>query len=116
ILADNLNRWGNANTIVTKNDPVSFQRLPGYADLMLVDAPCSGSGMFRKDPDTVDDWSEGAVKLCSERQQRILANSLAALKTGGTLIYSTCSYSDEENEDIADWLVETQGMVPLPIS
>lgn len=116
VLADNLVRWGNANTVVTKNDPVSFQRLPGYADLMLVDAPCSGSGMFRKDPGTIDDWSLGAVKLCSERQQRILASSLAALKTGGILLYSTCSYSEEENEGIADWLVETQGMQPLAIS
>lgn len=115
VLADNLNRWGHANTVVTKNDPVSFQRLPGYADLMLVDAPCSGSGMFRKESDAIDDWSEGAVKLCCERQQRILANSLTALKPGGILLYSTCSYSEEENEDIADWLVETQGMTPLAI-
>lgn len=115
VLADNLIRWGNTNTVVSKNDPVSFQRLPGYADLMVVDAPCSGSGMFRKDPDTIDDWSLGAVKLCSERQQRILASSLAALKTGGILLYSTCSYSEEENEDIADWLVETQGMQPVTL-
>lgn len=115
VLADNLVRWGTANTVVTKNDPVSFQRLPGYADLMLVDAPCSGSGMFRKDPGTIDDWSLGAVKLCGERQQRILASSLTALKTGGVLLYSTCSYSEEENERIADWLVETQGMQPLAL-
>lgn len=115
ILADNLVRWGSANTVVTKNDPVSFQRLPGYADLMVVDAPCSGSGMFRKDPHTIGDWSPGAVKLCSERQQRILASSLTALKTGGILLYSTCSYSEEENEDIADWLIETQGMQPVTV-
>lgn len=115
VLADNLNRWGHANTVVTKNDPVSFQRLPGFADLMVVDAPCSGSGMFRKDPDSINNWSEGTVKLCAERQQRILANSLSALKKGGILLYSTCSYSEEENEDIADWLVEEQGMVPLGV-
>lgn len=107
ILQDNLTKWGNANTVVTNNDPSAFDRLPGYFDIMVVDAPCSGSGMFRKDSDAIDEWSEANVKLCSERQQRILAESIAALKTGGYLLYSTCSYSEEENEDIADWLIET---------
>lgn len=107
ILQDNLTKWGNANTVVTNNDPSAFDRLPGYFDIMVVDAPCSGSGMFRKDSDAIDEWSEANVKLCSERQQRILAESIAALKTGGYLFYSTCSYSEEENEDIADWLIET---------
>src|SRR5690606_10699869 len=115
VLSDNLVRWGHANTVVTHNDPSAFGRLPGYVDLMLVDAPCSGSGMFRKDHAAIDEWSEGAVQLCSERQRRILADSLPALKEGGTLLYSTCSYSVEENEEIADWLCETQGMEPVDI-
>ena len=106
ILQDNLTKWGNVNTVVTNNDPSAFDRLPGYFDIMVVDAPCSGSGMFRKDADAIDEWSEANVKLCSERQQRILAESIASLKTGGYLLYSTCSYSEEENEDIADWLIE----------
>ncbi len=115
ILEENLVRWGGTNTVVTNNDPSAFSRLPGYVDLMLVDAPCSGSGLFRKDRGAIDEWSEAAVQLCSERQQRILADSLPALKTGGILLYSTCSFSAEENEQIADWLCDTQGMVPLDI-
>jgi len=115
VLADNLVRWGHSNTVVTNNDPSAFSRLPGYVDLMLVDAPCSGSGMFRKDPAVLNEWSESMVQLCSERQRRILADSLPALKEGGILLYSTCSYSVEENEEIADWLCETQGMEPVAI-
>ena len=114
-LADNLVRWGKPNTIVSNNDPSAFGHLPGYLDLMLADAPCSGSGMFHKDHEAINAWSEAAVQLCRERQQRILATSLPALKEGGILLYSTCSYSAEENEQIADWLCDTQGLEPLPI-
>ncbi|MFD2598354.1 RNA methyltransferase [Sphingobacterium corticis] len=106
ILAENMMKWGGANVVVTNNDPVSFGRLPGFFDLMVVDAPCSGSGMFRKDHDAIDEWSEANVKLCAERQKRILADSIEALKTDGYLFYSTCSYSREENEEIVDWLSE----------
>lgn len=116
ILQDNLTKWGNANTVVTNNDPSAFDRLPGYFDIMVVDAPCSGSGMFRKDADAIDEWSEANVKLCSERQQRILAESMASLKTGGYLFYSTCSYSEEENEDIADWLIENGDFESIEIA
>ncbi len=117
ILQDNMNRWGMHNVVVTNNDPSSFARLPGYFDLMVVDAPCSGSGMFRKDPDAIDEWSLANVKLCSDRQKRILAQSLSTLVTGGYLIYSTCSYSKEENEDILDWIVNEYGFssVELPL-
>ena len=106
ILSDNLTRWGTANTIVTNNDPKDFGRLKGFFDIILVDAPCSGSGMFRKDPAAVDEWSEANVNLCHQRQERILADVYPALKDGGYLIYSTCSYSHQENEDILDWLCE----------
>lgn len=118
ILEENLTRWGYPNTIIAHSDPSAFGRLPGFMDLMVVDAPCSGSGLFRKDAHALDEWSEAAVRLCSERQQRILANSLDCLKSGGILIYSTCSYSVEENEQIADWLVENYGLesVSVPIS
>jgi 16S rRNA C967 or C1407 C5-methylase (RsmB/RsmF family)/NOL1/NOP2/fmu family ribosome biogenesis protein len=105
ILTTNLVRWGNSNTVVSNNDPSAFGRLPGYFDVMVVDAPCSGSGMFHKDHSAIDEWSLANVKLCSERQQRILSQSLAALRTGGYLLYSTCSYSIEENEEILDWLI-----------
>ncbi|MFT3683081.1 MAG: RNA methyltransferase [Ferruginibacter sp.] len=106
ILSENITKWGAANVIVTNNDAKDFQRLPGYFDVMVVDAPCSGSGLFRKDPDAVTEWSLQNVELCSQRQQRILADVLPALKEDGILIYSTCSYSAAEDEAIADWLIE----------
>jgi NOL1/NOP2/fmu family ribosome biogenesis protein len=71
---------------------------------MLIDAPCTGSGLWRKDEDAIDEWSTEHVKLCSERQKRILADALPSLKAGGILLYATCSYSAEENEMIADWI------------
>jgi len=104
ILAENLTKWGAANTIVTNNDPKDFQRLENYFDLIVVDAPCSGSGLFRKDPEAIEEWSEQNVALCGQRQQRILADVLPALKEDGVLIYSTCSYSQTEDEDIMDWM------------
>ncbi|MCC8410297.1 RNA methyltransferase [Mucilaginibacter sp. UR6-1] len=104
VLTDNLARWGTANSIVTNNDPRDFSRLKGFFDIILVDAPCSGSGMFRKDNAAMGEWSEANVDLCHQRQQRILADVYPALKEDGYLIYSTCSYSHQENEDVLDWL------------
>lgn len=110
ILAENLTRWGSSSTIVTQNDPEDFQRIPHFFDLIVADAPCSGSGMFHKDPDAIAEWSPEHVQLCRQRQQRILADVLPALKPGGWLIYSTCSYSLEENEWMVNWLCTEQGM------
>ncbi len=104
VLAENMTKWGSANVIVSNNDPRDFQRLDNYFDAIVVDAPCSGSGLFRKDPSAIEEWSENNVQLCSQRQQRILANIIPALKEGGVLIYSTCSYSKEEDETICDWM------------
>ena len=115
VLADNLSRWGTANVIVTNNDPKDFTRLKGFFDIILVDAPCSGSGMFRKDPAAMDEWSENNVVLCHQRQERILADIYPCLKEGGNLIYSTCSYSHQENEDILDWLCDSFELESLPI-
>jgi NOL1/NOP2/sun family putative RNA methylase len=106
ILSENITKWGAANVIVTNNDAKDFQRLPGYFDVIVVDAPCSGSGLFRKDPEAISEWSEQNVQLCSQRQQRILADVLPALNENGILLYSTCSYSEEEDEQVADWLLE----------
>lgn len=118
ILAENLIKWGYPSTVVTSNDPADFQRLPGFFDVLVVDAPCSGSGLFRKDPAALDEWSPGNVDMCSRRQQRILGDVLPALSTGGVLIYSTCSYSPEEDEMIAGWLKAGSGLesirLPLP--
>jgi NOL1/NOP2/sun family putative RNA methylase len=106
ILSENISKWGAANVIVTNNDPKDFQRLQNYFDIIVVDAPCSGSGLFRKDAAAVGEWSLNNVQLCSQRQQRIMADVFPALKENGIIIYSTCSYSAEEDEMIADWMIE----------
>ncbi len=104
ILKDNLIKWGCENVVVTNNDPRDFGKLENYFDVVVVDAPCSGSGLFRRDPEAIGQWSENNVALCSQRRQRILADVVPALKKDGVLIYSTCSYSKEEDEDIIDWI------------
>jgi 16S rRNA C967 or C1407 C5-methylase (RsmB/RsmF family)/NOL1/NOP2/fmu family ribosome biogenesis protein len=106
ILVENMVKWGGANVVVTSNDPADLGRLENYFDVIVIDAPCSGSGLFRREPEAVKEWSPDNVRLCSQRQQRILADSWPALRRDGLLIYSTCSYSREENEDILDWMVE----------
>lgn len=115
ILEQNIIKWGASNTIVTNNDPQHLSRLGSFFDVMVVDAPCSGSGLFRRDPEAINEWSVNNVALCSQRQQRILSDALPALKEGGILIYSTCSYSKEEDEEIGDWLIREQGMEALPL-
>jgi 16S rRNA C967 or C1407 C5-methylase (RsmB/RsmF family)/NOL1/NOP2/fmu family ribosome biogenesis protein len=109
ILAENLTKWGGANTFISSNDPRDFQRLEHYFDVIVADAPCSGSGLFRRDPQAIEEWSPDNVGLCQQRQQRILADCWPALRKGGLLIYSTCSYSRDENEDILDWMVKDLG-------
>lgn len=116
ILEENLTKWGAANVIVTNNDPAHFARLENCFDVMVVDAPCSGSGLFRRDEEAITEWSVQNVQLCTQRQQRILADSWACLKEGGVLIYSTCSYSKEEDEAIMDWLLQEFEVESLPLS
>ena len=116
ILKDNIIKWGGANTAVTNNDPRDFARLPGYFDVVVVDAPCSGSGLFRREPEAMEEWSTQNVQLCAQRQQRILADVLPSLKKDGLLIYSTCSYSEEEDEAIGRWLVNECGLRSLSLS
>src|SRR5258705_6084167 len=89
ILAENICKWGHINALVTNNDPEDFQKLNGFFDVIIVDAPCSGEGLFRKDPDAKIEWSEENAELCSSRQQRILNQAWPALKQNGILIYST---------------------------
>jgi 16S rRNA C967 or C1407 C5-methylase (RsmB/RsmF family)/NOL1/NOP2/fmu family ribosome biogenesis protein len=116
VLVENMTKWGASNTVVTNNDPVHFQSLPGFFDVMVVDAPCSGSGLFRKDPSAIEGWSTDLVALCAQRQQRILADALPALAEGGVLMYATCSYDPHEDEMIADWLVHEMGLTPQSIA
>ncbi len=116
VLTDNITRWGASNVLVSNNDPRAFGVLPGFFDVLIVDAPCSGSGLFRKDAGAIEEWSLNNVALCSGRQQRILVDALPSLKQGGLLVYSTCSYSEEEDEQIMDWLVQEMGMDNLRLN
>lgn len=104
ILSENIQKWGYPNAIVTNNDPSDFQRLRGFFDVMVVDAPCSGEGLFRKDPDAMAEWSPDNVLLCASRQKRILGDAWDALKKNGILIYSTCTYNESEDEENLRWL------------
>ena len=115
ILVENITKWGSDHVMVTQNDPAHFKALPHFFDLMLIDAPCSGSGLFRKDPEAINEWSEERVKHCSTRQERIIEDSLVTLKQGGYLIYATCSYSFDEDEKIMDQICSIADMQNIPI-
>jgi 16S rRNA C967 or C1407 C5-methylase (RsmB/RsmF family)/NOL1/NOP2/fmu family ribosome biogenesis protein len=116
ILVENITKWGADNMVVTQNDPAHFKALPSFFDVLMIDAPCSGSGLFRKDATAISEWSLESVQHCSLRQQRIIEESLDTLKEGGYLIYSTCSYSFEEDEKIMDHIASHPGMVNVQIS
>ena len=106
-LADNITRWGVGNTVVTSNDPSHFaSSLTEWFDVVAVDAPCSGEGMFRKSEEARTNWSLDNVKLCATRQRRIMADAWASLREGGIFIYSTCTFNRAENEANMEWLAE----------
>jgi NOL1/NOP2/sun family putative RNA methylase len=109
ILRENVIKWGAHNVVVTQNDARHFAALPHHFDVAVVDAPCSGEGLFRKDPQAREEWSEDNAALCAQRQQRILADVWPALKPGGFLIYSTCTFNPAENEENLAWL-QANGM------
>jgi 16S rRNA C967 or C1407 C5-methylase (RsmB/RsmF family)/NOL1/NOP2/fmu family ribosome biogenesis protein len=104
ILAETLTKWGSGNVLVSQNDPSVLGRLTGYFDLILVDAPCSGEGMFRSRA-AVSEWSIENTDHCSVRQKRILMDVWPALKEDGILIYSTCTFNPGENEENIKWLL-----------
>jgi len=105
ILRENIIKWGYPNVIVTQNDPKDFQRLPDFFDVIVVDAPCSGEGLFRKDKKAIEEWSDDSVSHCVMRQKRILADVISALKPGGILVYSTCTYNQVEDEEQVQHLI-----------
>ncbi|MFO0321796.1 MAG: methyltransferase RsmF C-terminal domain-like protein [Bacteroidota bacterium] len=115
VLSQNLVKWGTHNLVVTNNDPSAFNVIENTFDIILVDAPCSGSGLFRKQHDAVEEWSIDHVNLCAQRQKRILADLVGSLSNNGVLLYSTCSYSEQENENIADWLIEEFNLESIQI-
>ncbi len=109
VLMENLVKWGRPNVIVTNNDPADFQAAGVMFDVILADVPCSGEGMFRKDPSAVEEWSPENVENCVLRQRRILRDIWPCLKPGGLLVYSTCTYNRKENEDNVAWIVSELG-------
>ncbi|GAB2023965.1 RsmB/NOP family class I SAM-dependent RNA methyltransferase [Lactovum odontotermitis] len=105
ILVENLERWGARNSIITNESPENLAKVfSAYFDLVVVDAPCSGEGMFRKDPEAMQYWSQEYVLECASRQREILLEALKMLAPGGKLVYSTCTWSPEEDEAQVEWL------------
>ena len=115
ILAENIAKWGNPNCVVTNNDPKEIGRLTHFFDVIVADVPCSGEGMFRKDTDSTGEWSIANVALCAGRGRRIIHDIWNALKPGGLLIYSTCTYNTEEDEENVHHITEELGAEALPI-
>ena len=107
ILSQNIERMGIKNAIVTNEDSfVLASHFPGFFNAIQVDAPCSGEGMFRKLPEAVEQWSMENVAICAARQKEILDNAAVMLKPGGVIVYSTCTFSREENEDVIEYFLE----------
>ncbi len=116
ILAENMTKWGRSGVMVTCNTPQQIGQSGLMFDLVAVDAPCSGEGMFRKDDGAVADWSVSNVEMCAARQREIIQSIWPALKPGGFLIYSTCTFNRYEDEDNVQWIMEQFGAVPVGIA
>ena len=108
-LADNVQRWGMGNVVVTCNQPSHIGEFEHWFDVVAVDAPCSGEGMFRKMDEARTEWNASSPFVCAERQREILAQAWRALRPGGTLIYSTCTFNATEDEGIVEWLMSEYG-------
>ena len=106
ILAENIQKWGKPNVVVTNSDPEHIGRLAGFFDVIVVDAPCSGEGLFRKDAAAIAEWSDENANLCTLRQRRILSELWPALKEDGILIYCTCTFNPNENEENLSWFAD----------
>ncbi|MCP1640269.1 NOL1/NOP2/sun family putative RNA methylase [Streptococcus gallinaceus] len=111
ILVENIERFGARNVVVTNESADRLEKVfSGYFDLIVLDAPCSGEGMFRKDPEAMRYWDENYPAQCAELQREILQAALKMLRPGGSLIYSTCTWSTEENEEVIQWLLDSYDM------
>ena len=116
VLAENVIKWGCPSTVVTRNEPADFAPFKDFFDIILVDAPCSGEGMFRKDARAVSMWSPGNVKTCVARQRTILSDIWGSLRPGGLLVYSTCTFNSHEDEEMVAWVRDELGAEVLPVA
>lgn len=118
ILSRNIERLGIANALVTNEHPANLEkRFPGFFHRVLIDAPCSGEGMFRKEEAAVTDWSQETVEMCAARQREILHSGAQMLRPGGRLVYSTCTFAPEENEQVINDFLETHpDFYPEPVT
>ena len=115
ILLENITKWGWSDCIVTNNYPRDFRKSKATFDLILCDVPCSGEGMFRRDPATIGEWSLQNVEKCWRLQREIVADAWECLAPGGILIYSTCTFNTKENEENIRWILETYDAEALEI-
>lgn len=115
ILSDNVAIWGDPNVAVTSADPKIFGRQEGCFDMIIADVPCSGEGMFRKDPKAVEEWSEQLVEICAARQRRIIADVWPSLREGGIMVYSTCTFEEAENDANLKWIADELGGEIIPL-
>ena len=107
ILLENITKWGWSDCVVTNNYPRDYRKAKALFDIILCDVPCSGEGMFRRDPATIGEWSLQNVEKCWRLQREIVADAWACLQPGGILIYSTCTFNTKENEENARWIIDT---------
>ena len=115
ILLENITKWGAPNCIVTNNYPRDFRKAKAKFDLILCDVPCSGEGMFRKDPATISEWSLQNVEKCWRLQREIVSDAWECLNPGGIMIYSTCTFNTKENEENVRWIMDTYDAEPIAI-
>ncbi len=113
ILAENVSKWGYPSVVVTNNAPKDFSHYESFFDLIVVDAPCSGEGMFRKDSGAVEEWSEYNVQQCELRQRQIISDVWGSLSENGVCIYSTCTYNPNEDEEMVKWIEQELGAEEL---
>jgi NOL1/NOP2/fmu family ribosome biogenesis protein/23S rRNA U2552 (ribose-2'-O)-methylase RlmE/FtsJ len=116
-LLENIKKWGYENVVVTQSSAQDFGRMKNFFDVIILDAPCSGEGMFRKDDDAIERWSPSLVRQCSELQHNLIDDLISALKPSGYIIYSTCTFAPEEDEMVINYLQElglTSVAMPVP--
>ncbi len=115
ILAENVQKFGHNDVVVTNNYPKDFRKTSLLFDLIIADVPCSGEGMFRKDPQAIEEWSTENVEKCQRLQQSIIADIWQNLRPGGFLVYSTCTFNAHENEENVAWIARELGASLLPV-